>query len=72
MPFKGKSTVYQQREFVLGHIPEGVTNDPAMLHLFIRHRLSQVEGVEFTRPPGFATPLRVHYNADETFYVLAG
>ena len=72
MPFKGKSTVYQRREFVLGHIPEGVTNDPDMLHLFIRHRLSQVEGVEFTHPPGFAIPLRVHYNADEAFYVLAG
>ena len=28
--------------------------------------------VEFTHPPGFATPLHVHHTADEAFYVLAG
>lgn len=28
--------------------------------------------VEFTHPPGFATPLHVHHNEDEAFYVLAG
>jgi len=28
--------------------------------------------VEFTHPPGFATPLHVHHHADEAFYVLAG
>jgi mannose-6-phosphate isomerase-like protein (cupin superfamily) len=28
--------------------------------------------VEFTHPPGFATPLHIHHTADEAFYVLAG
>jgi len=28
--------------------------------------------VEFTHPPGFATPLHVHHTADESFYVLEG
>jgi len=28
--------------------------------------------VEFTHPPGFATPLHVHHNEDEAFYVLSG
>lgn len=28
--------------------------------------------VEFTHPPGFATPLHVHNNEDEAFYVLDG
>ncbi len=28
--------------------------------------------VEFTHPPGFATPRHVHHTADEAFYVLAG
>ncbi len=28
--------------------------------------------VEFTHPPGFATPLHVHHTADEAFYVLEG
>lgn len=28
--------------------------------------------VEFTHPPGFATPLHIHHLADEAFYVLAG
>ncbi len=28
--------------------------------------------VEFTHPPGFATPLHVHHTADESFYVLSG
>ncbi len=28
--------------------------------------------VEFTHPPGFATPRQVHHTADEAFYVLEG
>jgi quercetin dioxygenase-like cupin family protein len=28
--------------------------------------------VEFTHPPGFATPRHVHHSADEAFYVLEG
>jgi len=28
--------------------------------------------VEFIHPPGFATPLHVHHNEDEAFYVLDG
>ena len=28
--------------------------------------------VEFTHPPGFATPRHVHHTADEAFYVLEG
>ena len=28
--------------------------------------------VEFTHPPGYATPQHVHHDADEAFYVLAG
>ncbi len=28
--------------------------------------------VEFTHPPGFATPRHVHHAADEAFYVLEG
>ena len=28
--------------------------------------------VEFTHPPGFATPRHVHHAEDEAFYVLAG
>ena len=28
--------------------------------------------VEFTHPPGFATPQHVHHAADEAFYVLEG
>ncbi len=28
--------------------------------------------VEFTHPPGYATPRHVHHDADEAFYVLEG
>lgn len=28
--------------------------------------------VEFTHPPGFATPRHIHHTEDEAFYVLAG
>ncbi len=28
--------------------------------------------VEFTHPPGFATPRHIHHTADEAFYVLEG
>ncbi len=28
--------------------------------------------VEFTHPPGYATPRHVHHHADEAFYVLEG
>src|SRR5690606_40823793 len=28
--------------------------------------------VEFTHPAGFATPLHVHHNEDEAFYILDG
>jgi quercetin dioxygenase-like cupin family protein len=28
--------------------------------------------VEFVHPPGFATPLHVHHNEDEAFYILSG
>jgi quercetin dioxygenase-like cupin family protein len=32
----------------------------------------KLSAVEFTRPPGFATPRHVHHDADEAFYVLEG